>query len=394
VNIVHLSTSTTGGAAITANSIARIQSACGHNSQVLTRSTALSVVAKAKSRVSTFISLENANKRYSQVTHFSSLAIELESIRDLKPDVIFIHNWFNLLREKDIISITNRTPTVFVAHDARLATGGCHVTLGCRNFEIGCKHCPAARIDWLASTAKASLDSAVRQFGKYAVVTPSRWLMNEMTGSSIITNATSRKVIGNPSEAFVNYEEFTPSHSSERFKIIFIAASMNSAYKGFGLLMNSLSLIDANQEFISNLEISIVGSGITERLPAFDPRVNVNFLGKQNSQDVQRLIRESDLMVVPSLSENYPGVIGEAQILGCTVAATNVGGIPEMIEDGVTGYLFEPNAHACMMTIIRAINSSNRSEINALARERALLRHDETRINHEYEEVIYELIKS
>jgi glycosyltransferase involved in cell wall biosynthesis len=169
---------------------------------------------------------------------------------------------------------------------------------------------------------------------------------------------------------------------------------MNSAYKGFGLLMNSLSLIDANQEFISNLEISIVGSGITERLPAFDPRVNVNFLGKQNSQDVQRLIRESDLMVVPSLSENYPGVIGEAQILGCTVAATNVGGISEMIEDGVTGYLFEPNAHACMMTIIRAINSSNRSEINALARERALLRHDETRINHEYEEVIYELIKS
>jgi glycosyltransferase involved in cell wall biosynthesis len=394
VNIVHLSTSTTGGAAVTAKSIARIQRAFGHNSEVITRSTTLSAVALAKSRFSTFISLENATRQYSQVTHFSSLAIELESIWDLKPDVIFIHNWFNLLREKDIISFTNRTPTVFVAHDARLATGGCHVTLGCRNFETGCKHCPAARIDWLSSTAKNSLDSAISQFGKYAVVTPSRWLMNEMTGSSIIAKATSRRVIGNPSEAFANYEELAPSHSSGRFKIIFLAASMNSAYKGFGLLMESLFLIDANQEFLTNLEINIVGSGSTGRLPAFDSRIKVNFQGTKNSQDVQRLIRESDLMVVPSLSENYPGVIGEAQILGCTVAATNVGGIPEMIEDGVTGYLFEPNAHACMMAIIRAINSPSRSEIKALARERALLRHDETRINHEYEEVIYELIKS
>ena len=394
MNIAHLSTSTTGGAAVTAKSIARIQRAFGHNSQVITRSTTLSAVAIAKSRFSTFISLENATRQYSQVTHFSSLAIELESIWDLKPDVIFIHNWFNLLREKDIISITNRTPTVFVAHDARLATGGCHVTLGCRNFETGCKHCPAARIDWLSSTAKNSLDSAISQFGKYAVVTPSRWLMNEMTGSSIIAKATSRRVIGNPSEAFANYEELAPSHSSGRFKIIFLAASMNSAYKGFGLLMESLFLIDANQEFLTNLEINIVGSGSTGRLPAFDSRIKVNFQGTKNSQDVQGLIRESDLMVVPSLSENYPGVIGEAQILGCTVAATNVGGIPEMIEDGVTGYLFEPNAHACMMAIIRAINSSSRSKIKALARERALLRHDETRINHEYEEVIYELIKS
>ena len=394
MNIAHLSTSTTGGAAVTAKSIARIQRAFGHNSQVITRSTTLSAVAIAKSRFSTFISLENATRQYSQVTHFSSLAIELESIWDLKPDVIFIHNWFNLLREKDIISITNRTPTVFVAHDARLATGGCHVTLGCRNFETGCKHCPAARIDWLSSTAKNSLDSAISQFGKYAVVTPSRWLMNEMTGSSILAKATSRRVIGNPSEAFANYEELAPSHSSGRFKIIFLAASMNSAYKGFGLLMESLFLIDANQEFLTNLEINIVGSGSTGRLPAFDSRIKVNFQGTKNSQDVQGLIRESDLMVVPSLSENYPGVIGEAQILGCTVAATNVGGIPEMIEDGVTGYLFEPNAHACMMAIIRAINSSSRSKIKALARERALLRHDETRINHEYEEVIYELIKS
>lgn len=394
MNIVHLSTSTTGGAAVTANLISNIQRSSGHNSQVLTRSAKLSELAKAKSRFSTFISLKNATEQYSQVTHYSSLAMDLETIWELKPDVIFIHNWFNLLRQKDIVSITNRTPTVFVAHDARLATGGCHVTLGCRSFETGCKHCPAARLDWFASTAKRSLDSAIDQFGKYAFVTPSRWLMSEMTGTSITAKATTRRVISNPSEALINYKEIISSRSSQRFKIIFVAASMNSAYKGLQLLLQSLCLIDTNQEFFANLEVNIVGSGSSRRPAELDSKVNIAFLGPQNSRDVQRLIRESDLMIVPSFSENYPGVIGEAQILGCTVAATNVGGIPEMIEDGVTGYLFEPNARACMMAIIRAINSSTRSEINALARERALRRHDQKRINLEYEEVIYELIKS
>ena len=103
---------------------------------------------------------------------------------------------------------------------------------------------------------------------------------------------------------------------------------------------------------------------------------------------------DSDLLVVPSLSENYPGVIGEAQLIGCTVAASRVGGIPEMIEDGVSGFLFEPNPLACKTAIIRAINSPNRTQINNSAKALARSRHDENKINGEYEAVIEELLRS
>jgi len=234
----------------------------------------------------------------------------------------------------------------------------------------------------------------VEQMGKYAFVTPSQWLMNEMTGSAIISNSTISKVIGNPSEAFPGNGDSEMQQSGERFNIIFVAASLDSAYKGFNLLMESMSLIADFKDLQREIELKVVGTG-TNRSP-FKPssRVNISFLGPQNSSNVHQLIQESDLLIVPSLSENYPGVIGEAQLLGCAVAASNVGGIPEMIEDGVTGFLFEPVTQGCTMAILRAINSPSLSQIKKIARERALFRYDEKSINNEYENVIKELTKS
>ncbi len=394
MKIAHLSTSTTGGAAVTAQSIARIQKSFGHVSEIFTRKKNLPATTLAKSRLSTFISLANATPEYAQVTHFSSLAVDLDTLWDFNPDAILIHNWFNLLRVKDIISITRRIPTVFIAHDARLATGGCHITLGCQSFKTGCQDCPAAKIDWFASVAKKSLDSMVNQLGKYAFVAPSQWLMNELMDSSIISKSTISKVIGNPSEAFTNNKELNARHSSKNFKIIFVSALLDSTYKGLDILIKSLNLIAASQDFAGEIDVKFVGKGNNRVFTGLDSRVNTSFLGQLNSAEVHRLIGESDLLVVPSLSENYPGVIGEAQLLGCAVAASNVGGIPEMIEDGVSGFLFEPDVQGCKTAILRAMNSPSLFQIKKFARERALVRHDERRINNDYENVIQELINS
>nr|WP_106782781.1 glycosyltransferase family 4 protein [Lysinibacillus timonensis] len=65
----------------------------------------------------------------------------------------------------------------------------------------------------------------------------------------------------------------------------------------------------------------------------------VSFLGQRD--DVPAIIKNADCVVLPSLQENHPFVIMEGQTLGKTVVASNVGGIPEMIEDGKSGLLFE-----------------------------------------------------
>src|SRR4029453_16281754 len=66
----------------------------------------------------------------------------------------------------------------------------------------------------------------------------------------------------------------------------------------------------------------------------------VRFMGHRD--DVPAILSESDLFVLPSESEASPNVILEAMAAGLPVVASNVGGIPELVTDGVTGSLVPP----------------------------------------------------
>ena len=67
---------------------------------------------------------------------------------------------------------------------------------------------------------------------------------------------------------------------------------------------------------------------------------NVKFLGFR--EDVPSLLQAIDVFALPSLSEGLPLSLLEALALQKPVVATNVGGIPEIVEDGVTGFLVPP----------------------------------------------------
>jgi glycosyltransferase involved in cell wall biosynthesis len=67
---------------------------------------------------------------------------------------------------------------------------------------------------------------------------------------------------------------------------------------------------------------------------------NVKFLGFR--EDVPSLLQAMDVFVLPSVSEGLPLSILEAMALRKPVVASNVGGIPEVVKDGVTGYLVPP----------------------------------------------------
>jgi glycosyltransferase involved in cell wall biosynthesis len=70
----------------------------------------------------------------------------------------------------------------------------------------------------------------------------------------------------------------------------------------------------------------------------------VRLLGSRG--DIGDLLRASDLLVLTSLSEGMPGCLIEAGMAGLPVVALRVAGVPEVVIDGVTGYLVEPGDHA------------------------------------------------
>lgn len=93
-------------------------------------------------------------------------------------------------------------------------------------------------------------------------------------------------------------------------------------------------------------QFKIVGSGPLEnelkKKVSQEKISNVEFLGYQSGEALKDSIKNSLAVVVPSeWYENQPLTILEANSLGKPVIGSRIGGIPEMIEDGKSGYLFE-----------------------------------------------------
>jgi glycosyltransferase involved in cell wall biosynthesis len=90
-----------------------------------------------------------------------------------------------------------------------------------------------------------------------------------------------------------------------------------------------------------------------------------------------------DFLLVPSLSENASNVILEAQLSGLPVVARRVGGNPELISDGSTGFLYDGSTAQLFQTMLEAKKRSL-EELRNYARSSALKRSDDAQILKSY----------
>ena len=86
---------------------------------------------------------------------------------------------------------------------------------------------------------------------------------------------------------------------------------------------------------------------------------NVEFVGRLDGEEMVSFYRGARGLVLPSTNyEMCPLVIGEAMSQGVPVIASDIGGIPELVNDGVTGLLFEPGHSGRLAEKIRQIDES------------------------------------
>jgi glycosyltransferase involved in cell wall biosynthesis len=97
----------------------------------------------------------------------------------------------------------------------------------------------------------------------------------------------------------------------------------------------------------------------------------VRFLGFR--ADTADWIAASDVVVLPSLKEGLPLSLAEAHGCGKPVVATRIDGIPEIVEDGVSGFLFEPHDVAGMSAAVTRLleDEPRRIEMGMAGRQRA-----------------------
>jgi len=124
-----------------------------------------------------------------------------------------------------------------------------------------------------------------------------------------------------------------------------------------------------------DIDFLIGGSGplfdrIDEELRNSNSHDRTNLAGPIPHQKVPDYLNEIKLLVLPSYSEGVPGIVQEAMACGTPVLATPVGGVPDLIKDGETGFIMEDNSPECIASnVIRALDHPGLGEITQSARK-------------------------
>lgn len=160
-------------------------------------------------------------------------------------------------------------------------------------------------------------------------ICPSEFYMNKFIEFGI----PKEKVVHIPN--FVDVSKFNPNYEHEDYFVYF---GRLSEEKGINTLIKSM-------KYVNKSKLIIVGTGpIEKELKEFVVKENIKnieFVGFKTGNELENIIKKSRFIVIPSeWYENAPMSIIEAMAYGKAVLGSNIGGIPEFIEDNHTGMIF------------------------------------------------------
>ena len=133
-------------------------------------------------------------------------------------------------------------------------------------------------------------------------------------------------------------------YNKDCFNVVFLGVLIKR--KGIHDLLKAISILK-EKNVLNQINFKIAGTGeeklfLENLADTIDITEYVNFVGWVNDIEKKELIKESQLLVLPSYNEGLPMSILEGISFGLPVIATNVGDIPEAVINGKNGFLINP----------------------------------------------------
>jgi glycosyltransferase involved in cell wall biosynthesis len=291
-------------------------------------------------------------KYFLQTLYNAQTEDKMQSILDkVRPDIVHIHN-FNIFLTLALLKplLNNNIPVVRTIHDA---VSLCPQGLYMLKNEVYCeKHlCTSGNIlpclQYKCKDDKyfSSLKAAIRfLYNKHSLlaqridhyICPSEIIANLAICSGIKEEKIS--VISNFCE-----ENILKSYTNENHQKYLLCIARFTRNKGVDVLIQAMKLVSPE------IKLHIVGSGPEEeRLKALVSKLelkNIEFTGHLESDKLIKQYQNALAVVVPSITmESFGLTVVEAFAAGKPVIATNIGALPELVKDNVTGLCVAPSS--------------------------------------------------
>lgn len=251
---------------------------------------------------------------------------------------------------------------------------------------------------WLRGGARESVYGFVSRRVVDAVIVNSAAAARELSGRFHVPESKVENIgVGTDLErisAAEPAEELRRELDLGESKVVGVVAKL-SPVKGHGRFLEAAAL---TARTYGDVRFLVVGDG-SER-PALEREAGelglsgkVHFIGVRD--DVPAVLKLMDVLVLSSLSEGSPNVLLEGMAAGVPVVAMSVGGVPEVVEDGVSGFLVDPgDAPGLSNAVLRLLNDSDRArEMGRKGRAIAAENYDINRVIARVEDVFTSLLE-
>ncbi len=196
-----------------------------------------------------------------------------------------------------------------------------------------------------------------------------------------------RSVVAYPAITPATYDLFKLSHTkTDRFNIISIGR--HHWIKGYTYALDALKiLVDAGvPAYYTIIASGVLPDQLLFQIEDLDLHQYINIIDGLPHSEVLNYVAQSDVLLMCSVEEGIPNVVLEAMAVGTPVVSTDCSGIPEIIEDGITGYISQacfPDSIAAGLKKVYQQDASERQQMILKAREKLAQNHlIEVQLNH------------
>jgi len=263
-------------------------------------------------------------------------------------DVIHLHwiaKWLDWPSLFD--AIPREVPIVLTLHDSSFFAGGCHQTDGCVKYESQCSHCPMLKNDVFDLAAQGfRIRKKCFEGRKIYPVPNSQWMAAHASKAALFKPFPLEQPIfpGIDTEAFEPLDRSTCRQilgiPEDKFVVCAGSADLSDGNKGMRLLLEALTLLPAGIR--EKLLLLTYGAGA---LPNEIEGVPVRQMGfVANERLLSTVYSAADIYVTPSQMETFGMTAAEAGACGLPVICFATGGLPEILQDGETGWVVDLKA--------------------------------------------------